>query len=197
MIPPRRMVLLACVLAMTAGLADRGDAQITFNSVNPGRVSTYSVDPDALRRDPIETESKASKPYEPAPHFSNRNILADRIEMGTISKADIRADHIRPDQMHWNLITKDDIAPEPLSRKPVLPVMSPGERMTATPTPARPIWSFDQQLRGEPKPDERIGSSIYLGVPNYDLHEASPVPVEHQEETAAFRPAYPTHPMSW
>lgn len=192
-----RIMALAMASALATLMADTCAAQIIFNGIDPGRVTTYSVDPKALRRDPIEKESKPSKPYVPMPHFYNNNVLPDRIEMGTISKADIMPDHIRPDRVHWSLITKDYIAPEPLSRKPVMPAMSPGERMTFGPTPAQPIWSFDQTLRGDPKPTERIGSSIYLRVPNYDLHRPSPVPAEHREEEAAFRPTHPTHPMSW
>ncbi|MCX7426247.1 MAG: hypothetical protein NTW96_11585, partial [Planctomycetia bacterium] len=184
-------------LAATIGGAGDARAQIIFNGINPGDISTRSIDPDPSRRAPIETETKASKPYEPMPHYHNRNDLPDRIELGTLSQPDIRPDHIRPDRITWSLITQEDIAPQRLSAKPLMPAMSPGERMTETPRLAAPQWSFDQQLRGEPKPAEQFGSSIYLPVPDYDRNRPSPVLAERQEEEAAFRPSRATHPISW
>jgi hypothetical protein len=192
-----RFVFPVLALATVVGEDDCCNAQIIFNGIDPGKVPTYSEDPKALRRNPIEKESKADKPYAPIPHFYNRDVLPDRIEMGTISKADLRPDHIIPDKIHWNVITQEYIAPQRLSEKPVLPAMSPGERMTVEVTPSRPIWAFDQRDRGESKPTERIGSSVYLRVPNYDLHQSSPDPTEWREQEAAFRPTHPTHPMSW
>jgi hypothetical protein len=184
-------------LAATIGGAGDARAQIIFNGINPGDISTRSIDPDPLRRAPIETETKPSKPYEPMPHFHNRNVLPDRIELGTLSQPDIRPDHIRPDRITWNVITQENIAPQRLSAKPLMPAMSPGERMTAPPLLAAPQWSFDQQLRGEPKPTERFDSSIYSPVPDYDRNRPSPVLAERQEEEAAFRPSRATHPISW
>jgi hypothetical protein len=192
-----RFVFPVLALATVVGQADRCNAQIVFNGIDPGQTTTYSDDPKALRRNPIETESKADKPYAPAPHFSNSNVLPDRIEMGTISQTDLRPDRIVPDKIPWSVITKEYIAPQRLSERPVLPAMSPGERMTVEATPSRPIWSFDQQDRGRSKPTEQIGSSILLKVPDYDLHQSSPVTTEWQEQEAAFRPTHPTHPMSW
>lgn len=183
--------------AMVVGRADRGDAQVTFNGIDPGKAPTYSDDPKALRRNPVEKESKADKPYAPAPHFYNRDVLPDRIEMGTISRTDLQPDHIVPDKIQFNVITQEYIAPQRLSQKPVVPAMSPGERMTGSPNLTQPTWSFNQQLRGESKTTEEIGSSVYLQVPNYDLHQSSPVTTEWREQEAAFRPTHPTHPMSW
>jgi hypothetical protein len=189
-------------MTLLAGVAINGWtsttlAQIVFNGIDPGKITTSSIDPGAARRDPIQTETKATKPYEPMPHFYNRNVLPDRIEMGVLSQPDIRRDHIRPDRITFSTITQEYIAPQRLSAKPLVPAMSPGERMTPTPLLAAPQWSFDQQARGEAKPTERFDTSIYVPQWNYDHNRPSPVLAERQEEDAAFRPTHPTHPISW
>lgn len=194
---PAPLLWLVVLLAVLGSSKKECAAQIIFNGIDPGQIPSQSIDPKPLRRVPIEKATKPAKPYLPIPHFSNRNILQDRIVLDPPTQPLIRRDHIRPDHITWNVITRENIAPQRLPAKPLVPAMSPGQRMTLEATPSRPQWSFDQTLRGNAPPSERFDSSIHLAVPNYDLHARSPVLEERRQETEAFRPTFPTHPMSW
>ncbi|MBN1910470.1 MAG: hypothetical protein JW818_12070 [Pirellulales bacterium] len=164
--------------------------QFIFNKINPGEIITRSIDPKALRRQPIETEAKPTKPYAPMPHFHNRNALSslpDRIEMAPIAQPQIHGSHIRPDRITFGPMVQTNIAPQHIRMDPLVRTIEPGRRMTAPVTPSQPKWFFSKQLEGHAKPTERFDSSLYLKQKDYNV--ARPASSNRRD--------VPSHPMSW
>ena len=170
--------------------ARRCSAQFIFNNVDPGRIVTPSIDPKALRRQPIQTESKATKPWTPMPHFHNRNAvsqLPDRIQMAPITQQEIHRDRMQQNKITFSPMVRTNITPQHVRMDPLQRDIEPGQRMTAPTLPSRPTWTFNKQLQGHTKPTTRFDSSIYR--PQKDLNVAPAA-------TANTR-VIPPHPMSW
>jgi len=157
---------VAGLVLMSSGPTAR--AQILFDKIQPRKPDWSEIDPKGYRAEPYRTESAPTKPYTPMPHFHQRNILPDRIELGPINQHNIPRSHIRQNWLTFNPMIKEDIQPDRIRVHHLVHAMSPGYRTTATPLMPEPKWSFSLQMEGYARPTTRFDSSLKSPLPDYD-----------------------------
>ncbi len=163
-------------LAAASLCCNRLCAAVVFQNLDSGPIETSSIDPHRMSVEPFRTMEKPEKVSAPMPGFHQNQILPDRIRTVPINMNDLTASHIRPDQLHFTIISKSDILPQKMDAKPLVQPISPGEKMAVPLKLAAPQFGFSPEMESASKPSEYFDSYIRLDM-NHQSMPAPPSPM--------------------